>query len=79
MKGCAMLTLLRGNSQKNSYAQAVMSTYLAATGGQRQHYSVLSLYGFLMGYSSTISTPNLVVVLQCGQHQLHATLHFIQQ
>jgi hypothetical protein len=55
MKGCAALTLLRGNSQKNSYAQAVMSTYLAATGGQRQHYSVLSLYGFSMGYSSTIS------------------------
>ncbi|KAJ7102520.1 hypothetical protein B0H15DRAFT_768975 [Mycena belliarum] len=55
MKGCAALTLLRGHSQKNSYAQAVMSTYLAATGGQRQHFSVLSLYGFSMGYSSTIS------------------------
>ncbi|KAF7372061.1 hypothetical protein MVEN_00064400 [Mycena venus] len=58
MKGCAALTLLRGAteaSQNNSYAQAVMSTYLAATGGQRQHYSVLSLYGFSMGYSSTIS------------------------
>ncbi|KAJ7082950.1 hypothetical protein B0H15DRAFT_803079 [Mycena belliarum] len=55
MKGCAALNLLRGASQNNSYAQAVMSTYLAATGGQRQHFSVLSLYGFSMSYSSTIS------------------------
>ncbi|KAF7343799.1 hypothetical protein MSAN_01960900 [Mycena sanguinolenta] len=55
MEGCAALTLLRGASQNNSYAQAVMSTYLAATGGQRQHYSVLALYGFSMGYSSTIA------------------------
>ncbi|KAF8196897.1 hypothetical protein K438DRAFT_1906287 [Mycena galopus ATCC 62051] len=55
MKGCAALTLLRGSSQNNSYAQAVMSTYLAATGGQRQHYSVLSLYGFSLGYTTTIA------------------------
>ncbi|KAJ7654569.1 hypothetical protein DFH06DRAFT_1133343 [Mycena polygramma] len=55
MKGTAALTLLRGRSQKNNYPQAVTGTYLAATGGQRQHYSVLSLYGFSMGYASIIS------------------------
>ncbi|KAF8205369.1 hypothetical protein K438DRAFT_1918070 [Mycena galopus ATCC 62051] len=55
MRGCTALTLLRGSSQNNSYAQAVMSTYLVATGGQRQHYSVLGLYGFLLGYTTTIA------------------------
>ncbi|KAF7333611.1 hypothetical protein MSAN_02413300 [Mycena sanguinolenta] len=30
-------------------------TYLAATGGQRQHYSVLGLYGFSLGYTTTIA------------------------
>ncbi|KAJ7917839.1 hypothetical protein B0H13DRAFT_2231360 [Mycena leptocephala] len=55
MKGTAALTLLRGRSQKNNYPQAVTGTYLAATGGQRQHYSVLGLYGFSMGYTSIIS------------------------
>jgi hypothetical protein len=55
MNGTAALTLLRARSQKNNYPQTVTGTYLAATGGQRQHYSVLSLYGFSMGYTSIIS------------------------
>ncbi|KAJ7934603.1 hypothetical protein B0H13DRAFT_2305373 [Mycena leptocephala] len=55
MKGTAALTLLWGRSQKNNYTEAVTGTYLAATGGQRQHYSVLGLYGFAMGYTSIIS------------------------
>ncbi|KAF8218134.1 hypothetical protein K438DRAFT_1702685 [Mycena galopus ATCC 62051] len=73
MQGCAALTLLRGASQNNSYAQAVMSTYLAATGGQRQHYSVLALYGFSLGYTTTIAkafvpkVPVEVSVCACGK------------
>ncbi|KAJ7125765.1 hypothetical protein C8R43DRAFT_898159 [Mycena crocata] len=54
MKGAAALTLLRGASLKNDYAQSVTSTYLAATGGQRQHFSVLSLFGFTIGYTTVV-------------------------
>ncbi|KAJ7016173.1 hypothetical protein C8F04DRAFT_1282418 [Mycena alexandri] len=56
MKGAAALTLLRGASQNNNYAQAVNGMYLAATGGQRQHFPVLGIYGFSVGYTSIISS-----------------------
>src|SRR6201996_7199067 len=55
MKGAAALTLLRGASRYNNYPQAVNSTYLAATGAPRQHYSVLALYGVSIGYTSMIA------------------------
>ncbi|KAJ7742551.1 hypothetical protein B0H16DRAFT_1323267 [Mycena metata] len=55
MTGAAALTLLRSRSQRNNYAQSVTGTYLAATGGQRQHFSVLGVYGFSMGYNSIVS------------------------
>ncbi|KAJ7800051.1 hypothetical protein B0H14DRAFT_2616544 [Mycena olivaceomarginata] len=56
MKGTAALNLLRGASQNNNYAQAVNGMYLAATGGQRQHFPVLGFYGFSVGYTSIISS-----------------------
>ncbi|KAJ6584712.1 hypothetical protein B0H19DRAFT_1059083 [Mycena capillaripes] len=56
MKGAAALTLLRGASQNNNYAQSVNGMYLAATGGQRQHFPVLGIYGFSIGYTSIISS-----------------------
>ncbi|KAJ7456193.1 hypothetical protein FB451DRAFT_1512643 [Mycena latifolia] len=56
MKGAAALTLLRGASQYNNYAQSVQGMYLAATGGQRQHFPVLGLFGFSIGYTSIISS-----------------------
>ncbi|KAJ6564025.1 hypothetical protein B0H19DRAFT_1067626 [Mycena capillaripes] len=56
MKGAAALTLLRGASQNNNYAQSVNGMYLAATGGQRQHFPVLGIYGFSIGYPSIISS-----------------------
>jgi hypothetical protein len=39
------------------YAQAVNGMYLAATRGQRQHFPVLGIYGFSVGYPSIISSP----------------------
>ncbi|KAJ7615159.1 hypothetical protein DFH06DRAFT_1013602 [Mycena polygramma] len=62
MKGAAALTLLRGASRHNSYAQFVNSTYLAATGAPRQHYSVLGLYGVSVGYTSMIARGTLPLV-----------------
>ncbi|KAK7033871.1 hypothetical protein R3P38DRAFT_3186109 [Favolaschia claudopus] len=56
MKGAAALTLLRGASQNNNYAQAVNGMYLAASGAQRQHFPVLGIYGFSVGYTSIISS-----------------------
>lgn len=55
MKGSAILTLLKAQSQNNSYAQAVHGTYLMATGAQRQHFSVLSSLGLSMAYTSIIN------------------------
>ncbi|RDB27091.1 hypothetical protein Hypma_005008 [Hypsizygus marmoreus] len=55
LTGSAALTLLRGASQNNSYAQSIHSTYLMATGGQRQHFSVFTSLGMSMGYTSVIS------------------------
>jgi hypothetical protein len=46
---------LKAASQYNSYPHAVNSTYLMATGAQRQHFSVLSAMGITMGYTSVIS------------------------
>ncbi|KAF8134695.1 hypothetical protein K438DRAFT_2126551 [Mycena galopus ATCC 62051] len=57
MKGTATLTLLHGASQNNNYAQSVNGIYLAATDGQHQHFPVLSIYGFSIGYTSIISSP----------------------
>ncbi|KAJ7888200.1 hypothetical protein B0H13DRAFT_1888515 [Mycena leptocephala] len=54
MKGAAALTLLRGASQNNNYPQSVNRMYFAATGGQRQHFPVLGIYGFSVGYTSII-------------------------
>jgi hypothetical protein len=53
--GSAALALLNGASNNNSYAQAVHSTYLMATGAQRQHFSILSGFRLTMGYTSVIS------------------------
>lgn len=55
MEGSAILTLLKAHSQNNSYSQAVHSTYLMATGAQRQHFTVLSSLGISMGYTSVIN------------------------
>jgi hypothetical protein len=55
MEGLAILTLLKARSQNNSYSQAVHSTYLMATGAQRQHFTVLSSLGISMGYTSVIN------------------------
>ncbi|KAF8157862.1 hypothetical protein B0H34DRAFT_640239, partial [Crassisporium funariophilum] len=55
MEGSAILTLLRSRSQNNSFTQAVHSTYLIATGAQRQHFGVLSTLGISMGYTSVIN------------------------
>ncbi|KAG6913760.1 hypothetical protein DXG01_004465 [Tephrocybe rancida] len=75
MQGAAVLSLLKSRSQNNSYAQAVHSTYLMATGAQRQHFGVLSAMGISMGYTSIINqhafakaTPlnNAVAALEGG-------------
>ncbi|KAJ7235067.1 hypothetical protein C8J57DRAFT_1572916 [Mycena rebaudengoi] len=55
LSGSAAIALLNGASQNNSYAQAVHSTYLMATGAQRQHFSILSGFRLTMGYTSVIS------------------------
>lgn len=55
MEGSAILTLLKARSQNNSYSQAVNSTYLMATGAQRQHFSVFSSLGISMGYTSVLN------------------------
>lgn len=55
MEGSAILSLLKAHSQNNSYPQAVYSTYLMATGAQRQHFSVLASMGISMGYTSVIN------------------------
>lgn len=55
MEGSAILTLLKANSQNNTYAQAVHSTYLMATGAQRQHFTVLASLGVSMGYGSVVT------------------------
>ncbi|KAJ7191551.1 hypothetical protein GGX14DRAFT_600299 [Mycena pura] len=55
LRGSAALSLLRGASQYNNYAQAVTSAYLAATGAQRQHFAVLGALGITVGYSSVVS------------------------
>ncbi|KAJ7264138.1 hypothetical protein C8J57DRAFT_1624548 [Mycena rebaudengoi] len=55
LAGSAALSLLNGASQNNSYAQAVVGTYLMATGAQRQHFSVLQGFGISMGYASIIT------------------------
>ncbi|KAF7373984.1 hypothetical protein MSAN_00611300 [Mycena sanguinolenta] len=58
LAGSAALSLLNGASQNNSYAQAVNGTYLMATGGQRQHFSILHGFGWSMSYTSIISKPS---------------------
>lgn len=50
------MTLLKGASQRNNYAQAVFSTYFMATGAQRQHFSILGALGITMGYASVITS-----------------------
>ncbi|KAF8155239.1 hypothetical protein K438DRAFT_1777780 [Mycena galopus ATCC 62051] len=56
MKGAVALTLLRGASQSNNYAQSVNGIYLAATSAQRQHFPVLGIYGFSIGYTNIVSS-----------------------
>ncbi|KAJ7084898.1 hypothetical protein B0H15DRAFT_783568 [Mycena belliarum] len=58
LRGSAALTLLRGASQYNNYAQAVHSAYLAATGASRQHFAVFGALGSSIGYTSIISSGN---------------------
>ncbi|KAJ6624223.1 hypothetical protein B0H10DRAFT_2162254 [Mycena sp. CBHHK59/15] len=55
LTGSAALALMNGASQNNSYSQAVHGTYLMATGGQRQHFSILHGFGWTMGYTSIIT------------------------
>jgi hypothetical protein len=55
--GSAAIGLMKGASQHNSYVHAVNSTYLMATGAQRQIFSVLGSMGITMGYSSVIFQP----------------------
>ncbi|KAJ7802677.1 hypothetical protein B0H13DRAFT_1931731, partial [Mycena leptocephala] len=55
LTGSAALALMNGTSQNNSYSQAVHGIYLMATGGQRQHFSILYGFGWTMGYTSIIS------------------------
>lgn len=55
--GTAAVGLLKGASQHNSYVHAVTSTYLMATGAQRQIFSVLGSMGITMGYTSVIYQP----------------------
>ena len=55
--GTAAIGLLKGASQHNSYVHAVNSTYLMATGAQRQIFSVLGTMGITMGYTSVIYQP----------------------
>lgn len=54
MIGSAALILLRARSQINNYAQAVHGTYLTATGGQHQHFSVLSSLSVSVAYGGVI-------------------------
>ncbi|KAJ7284790.1 hypothetical protein C8J57DRAFT_1497679 [Mycena rebaudengoi] len=56
MQGAAALTRLHTASQQNNYLQAVTSLYLAATGAQCQHLSVLSLYEATIDYTSIITS-----------------------
>ncbi|KAJ7043255.1 hypothetical protein C8F04DRAFT_944756 [Mycena alexandri] len=51
----AALSLLKGFSQLNNYAQSIHSAYLAATGAPRQHFSVLGALGASLGYMTIIS------------------------
>ncbi|RDB26708.1 hypothetical protein Hypma_005341 [Hypsizygus marmoreus] len=67
MIGSAALSLLKGASQKNSFPQAVHSTYLLATGSQRQHFSVLSSLGITMGYTSVISQGSKTDAVNSGE------------
>ncbi|KIM79999.1 hypothetical protein PILCRDRAFT_9888 [Piloderma croceum F 1598] len=55
--GSAVIGLLKGASQHNSYVHAINSTYLMATGAQRQIFSVLGSMGITMGYTSIIYQP----------------------
>ncbi|KAJ7022410.1 hypothetical protein C8F04DRAFT_960328 [Mycena alexandri] len=55
LRGSAALSLLKGFSQYNNYAQSIHSAYLAATGAPRQHFSVLGALGVSLGYTTVIS------------------------
>ncbi|KAJ7679242.1 hypothetical protein DFH06DRAFT_975213 [Mycena polygramma] len=55
LRGSAALSLLKGFSQFNNYAQSIHSAYLAATGAPRQHFAVLGALGASVGYTSVIS------------------------
>ncbi|KAJ7192777.1 hypothetical protein C8J57DRAFT_1657987 [Mycena rebaudengoi] len=58
VQGAAALNLLRAFSQRNNYSQAVTATYLAATGAQRQHFSVLAFFGAAVGYSTVTASAS---------------------
>lgn len=62
MEGATVLTLLRSRSQHNNYAQSVVGTYFVATGGQRQHVSILSTLGLSVGYGGIIDQRKPVSV-----------------
>ncbi|KAJ7036838.1 hypothetical protein C8F04DRAFT_1181176 [Mycena alexandri] len=55
LRGSAALSLLKGFSQYNNYAQSIHSAYLVATGAPRQHFSVLGALGVSLGYTTVIS------------------------
>lgn len=54
MTGSAMMTLLRARSQQNNYAQSVLGTFFMATGAQRQHFSLLRMFGVTIGYGGIV-------------------------
>lgn len=56
------MVLLKGYSEKNNYAQSVNGSYLMATGGQRQHFSVFRSWGFMPGYTTIIGPGDIMKI-----------------
>ncbi|KAJ6619584.1 hypothetical protein B0H10DRAFT_1946637 [Mycena sp. CBHHK59/15] len=52
--GSAALSLLKGFSQYNNFAQSIHSAYLATTGTPRQHFAVFGALGAALGYTMVI-------------------------
>ncbi|KAF8174074.1 hypothetical protein BJ912DRAFT_858960 [Pholiota molesta] len=77
VRGSAILALLRSRSRTNNYAQAVIGTYLMATGSQRQHFTVFSSLGISMSYNSVVAAPSSQSTSKRKKDQSPGTLHLL--
>ncbi|KAF9472391.1 hypothetical protein BDN70DRAFT_900581 [Pholiota conissans] len=60
IRGSAILSLLQSKSQNKNYLQAVLGTYLMATGAQKQHFSAFQTLGIHISYDGIIANPSTV-------------------